>query len=80
MAWGTGGTPRKDKDQRWELAGVSDELIAESFQCVQAIYDDAEQRRVVVHFTLTHASWMNLVQVWFSIIERQAIRHVAVST
>ncbi|MGL5826298.1 MAG: IS630 family transposase, partial [Nocardioides sp.] len=22
----------------------------------------------------THASWMNLVEVWFSLIERQAIR------
>jgi transposase len=29
--------------------------------------------RVSVHFTPTHASWMNLVEVWFSIIERQAI-------
>jgi hypothetical protein len=29
--------------------------------------------RVVVHFTPTHASWMNLVEVGFSIIERQAI-------
>ena len=29
--------------------------------------------RIVVHFTPTHASWMNLVEVWFSIIERQAI-------
>ena len=26
-----------------------------------------------MHFTPTHASWMNLVEVWFSIIERQAI-------
>ena len=30
--------------------------------------------RFVVHFTPTHASWMNLVEVWFGIIERQAIR------
>ncbi len=29
--------------------------------------------RVVCHFTPTHASWMNLVEVWFSLIERQAI-------
>ncbi len=29
--------------------------------------------RVKVHFTPTHASWMHLVEVWFSIIERQAI-------
>jgi len=29
--------------------------------------------RVAVHFTPTHASWMNLVEVWFGIVERQAI-------
>jgi transposase/transposase-like protein len=29
---------------------------------------------VHVHFTPTSASWMNLVEVWFGIIERQAIR------
>jgi hypothetical protein len=33
----------------------------------------ADNPRVSVHFTPTHASWMNLVEVWFSIIERQAI-------
>jgi hypothetical protein len=26
-----------------------------------------------VHFTPTSASWLNLVEVWFGIIERQAI-------
>ena len=30
--------------------------------------------RFVVHFTPTHASWMNLVEIWFGILERQAIR------
>lgn len=30
--------------------------------------------RVVVHFTPTHASWMNLVEVWFGIVERQTLR------
>jgi transposase len=29
--------------------------------------------RVHVHFTPTPASWLNLVEVWFGIIERQAI-------
>jgi transposase len=33
-----------------------------------------ENPRFVVHFTPTHASWMNLVEVWFGIAERQAIR------
>ena len=27
-----------------------------------------------MHFTPTHASWMNLVEVFFSIVERQAVR------
>ena len=29
---------------------------------------------VMLQFTPTHASWINLVEVWFSIVERQAIR------
>jgi transposase len=29
--------------------------------------------RVHVHFTPTHASWMNMVEIWFSLAERQAI-------
>ena len=33
----------------------------------------ASNPRVRVHFTPTSASWMNLVEVWFGIIERQAI-------
>jgi transposase len=33
----------------------------------------AANPRVHVHFTPTSASWMNLVEVWFGIIERQAI-------
>ena len=33
----------------------------------------ARNPRFVIHFTPTHASWMNLVEVWFSLIERQAI-------
>ncbi len=34
----------------------------------------ARNPRFVVHFTPTHASWMNLVEIWFGIVERQAIR------
>jgi transposase len=33
----------------------------------------ADNPRILVHFTPTSASWMNLVEVWFGIIERQAI-------
>ena len=34
----------------------------------------AANPRFVVHFTPTHASWMNLVEIWFGLVERQAIR------
>ena len=33
----------------------------------------AANPRIHVHFTPTSASWLNLVEVWFAIIERQAI-------
>jgi transposase len=31
-------------------------------------------RRVHLHFTPTYGSWLNLVEVFFAIIERQALR------
>lgn len=34
----------------------------------------AANPRIRVHFTPTSASWLNLVEVWFGIIQRQAIR------
>ena len=34
----------------------------------------AANPRLQVHFTPTSGSWLNLVEVWFGIIERQAIR------
>jgi hypothetical protein len=39
----------------------------------------AETSRFWVHFTPTPVSWLNLVKVWFSNIERQAVHraHVA---
>jgi hypothetical protein len=33
-----------------------------------------EHPRFVIHFTPTSASWLNLVAVWFGIIDRQATR------
>ena len=34
----------------------------------------AAHPRIHVHFTPTSGSWLNLIEVWFGIIERQAIR------
>ena len=55
-----------------ELHLVMDNYAAHKHKNVRAWL--AEHPRFVVHFTPTHASWMNLVEVWFGIVERQAIR------
>jgi hypothetical protein len=34
----------------------------------------AKHPRIQLHFTPTSASWLNLVEVFFSIIDRQALR------
>ena len=34
----------------------------------------ADNPRIHVHFTPTSGSWLNMVEIWFGIIERQAIR------
>jgi transposase len=54
-----------------ELHLVMDNYAAHKHPTVQAWL--AANPRIHLHFTPTHASWMNLVEVWFSIVERQAI-------
>jgi DDE superfamily endonuclease len=54
-----------------ELHLVMDNYAAHKHPNVKAWLE--ANPRVHVHFTPTHASWMNLVEVWFGIIERQAI-------
>ena len=35
----------------------------------------ARHPNVHLHFTPTHASWLNQVECWFSILSRQALEH-----
>jgi len=60
-----------DQGNPVDLHLVMDNYAAHKHPNVKAWLADTP--RVSVHFTPTHASWMNLVEVWFSIIERQAI-------
>ena len=55
-----------------ELHLVMDNYAAHKHAAVRGWL--AENPRFKVHFTPTHASWMKLVEVWFSLIEHQAIR------
>lgn len=61
-----------DDGQPVELHLVMDNYAAHKHKNVRAWLE--ENPRFKVHFTPTHASWMNLVEVWFGIVERQAIR------
>jgi len=62
-----------DPDRRpVQLHLVMDNYAAHKHANVKAWL--ADNPRFVVHFTPTHASWMNLVEIWFGIVERQAIR------
>ncbi len=54
-----------------ELHLVMDNYAAHKHADVRAWL--ANHPRITVHFTPTHASWMNLVECWFSIAERQAV-------
>jgi transposase len=54
-----------------ELHLVLDNYAAHKHPAVKAWLE--ANPRIHVHFTPTHASWMNLVEVWFSLAERQAI-------
>jgi transposase len=54
-----------------ELHLVMDNYAAHKHPNVRAWL--AANPRIHVHFTPTSGSWLNLVEVWFSIIERQAI-------
>ncbi len=61
-----------------ELHLVMDNYATHKHAAVKAWL--ADNPRIVVHFTPTHASWVNLVEVWFGIIERQAIHRASTSS
>ena len=56
---------------RVPLHVVADNYATHKHPAVQAWL--AKHPRVRMHFTPTSGSWLNLVEVWFGIIERQAI-------
>jgi transposase len=57
---------------RRRLQVICDNYVTHKHQRVQAWL--GRHPRVRLHFTPTYASWLNLVEVFFSIVERQALR------
>ena len=35
----------------------------------------SEEKRIVIHFTPFHGSWLNLVEIWFGILNQRGLRH-----
>ena len=52
---------------------IVDNLSAHGTPAVEAFLDEHPQ--VFLHRTPTHASWLNQVELWFSIMERRLIRN-----
>ena len=57
---------------RRQLHVVVDNYATHKHQRVQAWL--AKHQRIHLHFTPTYGSWLNLVEVFFSIIQRPALR------
>jgi transposase len=56
-----------------QLHCIVDNLSAHGTPAVEAFLDDHPY--VFLHRTPTHASWLNQVELWFSIMERRLIRN-----
>jgi len=59
--------------QERELHPVVDNLSTHTHARVVAWLD--KHKNVRLHFTPTHASWLNQVELWLSILTRRYLRH-----
>lgn len=54
---------------------ILDNLSAHKSEPVRKWLADPKRRRWHLHYTPTSASWLNLVEGWFSILTRKALKH-----
>jgi transposase len=58
-----------------ELHCIVDNLSAHGTKAVTEFLDDPRHQHVFLHRTPTHASWLNQVELFFSILQRRLIRY-----
>lgn len=56
-----------------ELSGVSYTPFATGAQRREWL--GSEEKRIVVHFTPFHASWLNMVEIWFGILKSKCLKY-----
>jgi transposase len=66
------GQLRDQTPKHLHLHCIADNLAAHKTEDVQKFLE--KNKRVHLHFTPTHASWLNQVELFFSIIERRLLR------
>jgi transposase len=57
-----------------EIHVILDNVITHRSKEVQAWHAKARHRRVVFHFLPTYSSWLNLIEVLFSLVEANVLR------
>lgn len=56
-----------------DLCGISYSPLASGTQRREWLQSD--DKRIVVHFTPFHASWLNMVEIWFGILKRKCLKY-----
>lgn len=58
-----------------EVHCIVDNLSAHATEKVEAFLDDPDHHHLFLHKTPTHASWLNQVELFLSILSRRLLRH-----
>ena len=58
-----------------ELSGVTYNPLKTGIERRQWLQD--ENKRIVIHFTPFHGSWLNMIEIWFGILNKKCLKHQA---
>jgi transposase len=58
-----------------ELSGVTYNPLKTGIERRQWLRN--ENKRIVIHFTPFHGSWLNMIEIWFGILNKKCLKHQA---